>query len=121
MKAITDLSSHLTTWSRNDDKRLYRMVYYLDNTTDHLLVGAVQDPPEELSLSLLVDADFAGSDDNAKSTNGGLLVLTGPRTHFPIQWVSKRQSCAGRSTTESEVISLAHSLSSEAMPAGTKS
>ena len=65
---------------------------------------------ENLSLSLFVDADFAGSDDNAKSTNGGLLVLAGPKTFFPIQWISKRESCTSRSTTEFEVVSLAYSL-----------
>ena len=82
-----------------------------------MLSGTVQDPPKKLELSLFVDADFAGSDDNAKSTNGGLLVLAGPHTFFPIQWISKRQSCTSRSTTESEVVSLAYSLFSEAMPA----
>ena len=83
MKAITDLSSHLTKWSRNDDKRLYRLVCYLNSTVEHMLSGTVQDPPEKLQLSLFVDADFAGSDDNAKSTNGGLLALAGPHTSLP--------------------------------------
>ena len=71
---------------------------------------------EKLKLLLFVDADFAGSDDNMKSTSGGLLVLAGPNTWFPLMWLCKRQSRTARSTTEAEIVSLAMSLFSEALP-----
>ena len=47
-------------------------------------------------------------------TSGGFLVLSGPRTHFPLVWVSKRQTSVSRSTTEAEIVSLAYQ---EALPA----
>ena len=53
---------------------------------------------------------------DAKSTNGGFLVFYGPNTFFPLSWICKKQTAVSRSTTEAEVISLAHSLFSEALP-----
>ncbi|CAE7750010.1 unnamed protein product [Symbiodinium sp. CCMP2592] len=76
-------------WSRNDDKKLLRLISYIDSTKTHRLVGAVSDGPRELHLALYVDADFAGERDDAKSTSGGFLVLKGPNTFFPLAWVSK--------------------------------
>ena len=77
----------------------------------------MNDNPEDLYLSLFADADFAGEKEGARSTSGGYLVLKGPNTSFPLAWLSKRQTSTSRSTTESEVISLAHSVFSEGIPA----
>ena len=116
MKAITNLASHVHCWSRNDDKRLYRLVCYLDTTVTHNLTGRVGDPPECLELRLYVDADFAGDWEDTKSTSGGYLVLYGPHTYMPISWMCKKQTSTSRSTTESEVVSLAASLFAEVIP-----
>ena len=43
--------------------------------------------------------------------------MSGPNTYFPIMWLSKKQTSVSRSTTEAEVVSLAASLFSEAIPA----
>ena len=71
----------------------------------------------ELHLALYVDADFAGEKSDAKSKSGGYLVFKGPNTFFPLAWVSKGQTSVSRSTTESEIVSLAHSLFQEGLPA----
>ena len=76
-----------------------------------------KDSPEALELHLYVDADFAGDRLTGESTSGGYLVLVGPNSSFPLAWVSKRQTSTSLSTTESEVVSLAHSLYQEALPA----
>ena len=117
VKPIGDLATKVQKWSRNDDKKLLRLISYIESTKTHRLVGTVSDGPRELHLALYVDADFAGEKDDAKSTSGGFLVLKGPNTFFPLAWVSKRQTSVSRSTTESEIVSLAHSLFQEALPA----
>ena len=89
---------------------------YIHSTPGHRLVGSVGDPPEALKLRLYVDADFAGDRLDCKSTSGGYLVLWGPNTCFPLGWISKKQTAVSRSTTEAEMISLAHGLFSEALP-----
>ena len=116
VKPIGDLASFVQKWSRNCDKQLHRLVCYINSTVNSTLVGTVQDSTEDLHLSLYVDADFAGERD-AKSTSGGFLILSGPHTHFPLAWVSKRQTSVSRSTTEAEIVSLAYSLYQEALPA----
>ena len=113
---ICYLATHLQIWSKNDDKRLYRLMCYMNSSAHYRLVGRVNDPPDKLKLLLFVDADFSGETDNAKSTSGDWLVLAGPNTWFPLMWLSKRQTSTSRSTTEAEVVSLAASLFSEALP-----
>ena len=65
---------------------------------------------------MYVDADIAGDKTTARSMSGGFLVLAGPNSYFPLAWVSKIQTSTSRSTTESEVVSLAHSLYQEGIP-----
>ena len=87
------------------------MMCYIEHATEYRLVGQVAGSPHLLKLKLFVDADFAGCRLTAKSTNRGYLVLTGPNTFFPLQWVSRKQTSVSRSTAESEVVSLAISVS----------
>ena len=117
IKPINDLATKVQSWSRGDDKRLLRLIQYIDSTPQYRLVGTIKDNPEDLELRLYVDADFAGDRLSGKSTSGGYLVLYGPNSFFPLAWVSKRQTSTSRSTTESEVVSLAYSLYQEGLPA----
>ena len=117
VKPIGDMASCVQKWSRNNDKQLHRLICYINTTKTYRLVGQVGDDPRELHLALYVDADFAGEKSDAKSNSGGYLVLKGPNTLFPLAWVSKRQTSVSRSTTESEIVSLAHSLFQEGLPA----
>ena len=116
VKPIGDLTTKVQCWSVNCDKRLYRLLFYIHSTINYRLTAHVNDPPEDLELSLYVDADFSGEHEHTKSTNGGLLALTGAATFFPISWISKRQTSTSRSTTEAEVISLAFGVFNEALP-----
>ena len=116
VKPITALATKVQKWTKNCDRMLYRLMCYMHTTSHYLLVGRVNDALEDLRLDLFVDADFAGDREDTNSTNGGWLVLGGPKTYFPLCWVSKKQTSVSRSTTKSEVISLAHSLFLEALP-----
>ena len=110
IKPIIDLATQVQKWSINCDKRLYRLLCYLHSSINHRLVSRVADREDDLELSLYADADFCGDSLDTKSTNGGLLALTGGCTFAPIAWISKKQGATSRSTTESEVVSLAHSV-----------
>ena len=112
IKPINDLATKVQSWSRGDDKKVLRLIQCIAR-----LVGTIQDKPEDLELRLFVDADFAGDKSTARSTSGGFLALSGPNSFFPLAWISKRQTSTSRSTTESEVVSLAHSLYQEGLPA----
>ena len=115
-KAIGDLATHIHKWSRNDDKKLHRLMGYIQFTSHYSLRGFIRDHPSKLKLLLFVDADFAGDVETTRSTSGGLLVLAGPNSWFPIAWMARRQTATARSTTEAEVASLAMALFGEALP-----
>ena len=116
VKPINDLATKVQNWSRAEDKKLLRLIQYIAATPHYRLACTINDVPEDLELQLYVDADFAGEKSDARSTSGGFLVLRGVGTFFPLAWISKRQTSTSRSTTESEVISLAFSLYQEGLP-----
>ena len=110
-KAIQHLATRVQKWSRNDDKRLFRIICYLWTTRDFRLKGCIKDNHEDLYLCLYVDADFCGDFDSTQSTSGVYLILAGPRgTFFPLAWLAKKQTATSRSTTEAEMVALAHGL-----------
>ena len=117
IKPISDLATKVQCWTRNHDKMLYRLVCYVDSTPDYRLTGYIHDSPDQLKLKLYVDADFAGDREHARSTSGSFLAVVGPNSFFPLQWASRKQTSVSRSTTESEVVSLAAGVYSEALPA----
>ena len=117
LKPINDLATRVQKWTKNEDKKLLRLIQYLQHSKNYRLVGSVDDPAEALYLELFCDADYGGDKEDVKSTSGGYLVLKGPNTTFPLAWLSKRQTSVSRSTTESEVVSLAHSVYTEGIPA----
>ena len=116
MKPLSDLTRRVTCWSTADDKRLYRLMCYLHSTPERSITHTMGDKPESLKLSLYTDADHASDVEHAQSTSGMLLCLEGERTFWPLAWASKKQTATSRSTTEAEVISLAHGVFSEGLP-----
>eukprot|EP00973_Karenia_brevis_P018408 2523825-Karenia_brevis.AAC.1 len=84
-------------------------------TKNKVLAGYIKDDPKLLFLRLFTDADFAGGSSRMGSTSGGFSVLGGPNSFFPIMWLCKRQTATSRSTTETEMISMAASLFSEGL------
>ena len=66
-------------------------------------------------MRLYADADFAGDSEDGESIFGNILVLVSPNTYLPLSWSSVKQMATSRSTMESEVVSLANGMVSEAM------
>ena len=116
LKPITALARHVQSWTRNCDKQLYRLICYMHSTPNLKLSGYINDPLDKVELRLYVDADFAGSREDTKSTSGGFLCIAGPNTFFPLSWVSKKQTSTSKSTAESELVSLSQSLFEEGIP-----
>ena len=115
-QAICYLATHVTIWSRNDDKRVKRIIDYIYSTEEWRLHSYIADKPADLSLALYCDANFCGEHDDTKSVSGGILFLIGPNSLFPILWISKRQTSTSRSTTEAEVVAMANAIFGEGLP-----
>ena len=116
LRPITELSRRITRWSANDDRKLFRLMCYISSSKHYRMRSYIGDPADELELVLFTDADHGGSIEHGYSASGGLLVVQGPNSWFPISWLSKRQSAVSRSTTEAEAISLATGLFDEGLP-----
>ena len=111
IKPIGDLATQVQKWSRNNDKQLRRLICYINSSKTHRLVGTIHDDPSELHLALYVDADFAG-----EVYFRGVPRVERTQLILSLAWVSKRQTSDSRSTSESETVSLAHSLYHEGLP-----
>ena len=75
-----------------------RIMRYLNGTPDFGLLYLANDNIAEFS-----DADWAGDDDDQKSTSGFIFMMSGAA----ISWNSKKQTCVALSTAEAEHITLA--------------
>ena len=81
------------------------------------MVGWIGDDPKDVFPVLFADADFAGCLKTARSTSGVFLALHGPATRFPLQAISKRQSCVSHSTPEAEIVAADMALRTVGIPA----
>ena len=117
IRAVAALASRVTKWTYLCDKKLHRLISYINCTTDLSMYAWIGDPIEKLGLVLFCDADLAGDRTDSKSTSGVFLCILGPRSFVPLTGVSKKQTSISRSTPEAEIVAPAHGLFKEAIPA----
>ncbi len=117
LRAINHLAGYITKWTPDCDKRLHRIMCYVQTSLKYRMVGWVGDKPEQLEPHLFADADFAGCPDSQRSTSGLHLAIRGPATCFPIAGASKRQTCVSHSTPEAEIVAADFALRTAGLPA----
>ena len=117
LKAISNLATKVTRWSKNCDRMLHQLVCYIQSTLKYRLTGVIGDKLKDVSLELFSDADFAGDKADSKSTSGVFLALKGPNTFFPLSACSKKQSCVSHSTPEAELVAANLAVRTEGLPA----
>jgi hypothetical protein len=88
LRPICHLACHITRWTSDCDRKLHRLMCYIDSNYHVHMVGWVGDKPEDVQPFLFADADFAGCTATQRSTTGYDLAIRGPRTCFPITGVS---------------------------------
>ena len=114
---VNALARELTTWNLACDKRLHRLISYIDSTKTQVMCNYVGDNPEDCNLVLFCDASFAGCLRSSKSTSGCLLCLVGPRTFVVVCWFCKKQTAISHSSTEAEVVAMDAGVRIEGLPA----
>ncbi len=90
---------------------------YIHGTKHYRMTGWVGPDAGKLQPCVYANADFAGDADTLRSTTGGHLVLRGPHASFPLNPISKRQSCVSHSTPEAEIVTAGLALRMLAVPA----
>ena len=102
IRPVQALASLITKWDGLCDKKLHRLVCYINSTLDLNLYGWIGDPPDLLELVLYCDADLAGDRTDSKSTSGVFMCLLGPRSFMPLNALSKKQTSVSKSTPEAK-------------------
>ena len=110
LRIIGCLACSFTRWTKYCDKRLHRLVEYIDSSIDFVQVGWIADKADDLQAVLAADADLAGHVPTAKSTTGVFLSIRGPKSFWPVTGISKRQGCVSTSTPEAYIVSTSHAL-----------
>ena len=110
LRAVCHLATYVTKWTSECDKKLHRLVCYINSSKYLRMIGWVGDPLAAVQPHLFADADFAGCVDTQRSTSGYHFAIRGPHTCFPIAGVSKGQGCVSHSTPEAEMVSADYSL-----------
>lgn len=105
LRATCHLSTSLHYWDEYCDKKLLRLVSYINCTLKHRQVAFIGDPLEECELATFADANYAERVDS-KSTGGGLIAVFGPHTFYPLGKSSKKQGSAANSAVEAELVSM---------------
>ena len=115
---VSRLSSLITKWTKDADRRLHRVYCYLHGAVELTLMGTLSTEDfNEMELVAWPDADFCGDLMSARSTSGFFLEVRGKDGRsMPISWGSKKQGSTALSTCEAETISLSSCLRTEALP-----
>ena len=117
LRSINKLASHVAFWDADCDKRLCRLVGYVQATLHLRQIGWIGDKAEDLAPETYSDADFAGCARTLRSTSGIHLNLEGAFSCFPISARSVRQGCCSFSTPEAEIVSLNLAFRTLTLPA----
>ena len=78
------LAREITRWTVACDKRLHRLVSYMNTTKDLSLESFVGDQIADLSVVVYSDASFADCKKTSRSTTGCFVAIVGPNTFVPI-------------------------------------
>ena len=120
IRPVQALASLISKWDGLCDKKLHRLVCYINSvnsTLDMNLYEWIGDPPDLLELVLYCDADLAGDRTDSKSTSGVFMCPLGPRSFMPLNALSKNQTSVSKSTPEAAIVSLDHAVYKLGLPA----
>eukprot|EP00969_Alexandrium_andersonii_P318279 14059188-Alexandrium_andersonii.AAC.1 len=106
LKAVCTLARSINRWTERETKHPLRRTKYVYQQKDWAFVGWCGDRPEDLSLQVFADADFASDVPTARSTSGDAVKLVGPHSAFTTSCLSKMQTSVSHSTPETEIVAL---------------
>ena len=116
LRPICALASKVTKWSKECDRKLHRLMCFIDSSLDVRMIGKVGNTKEAITSCLFSDADFAGCSETMKSTSGVFMKVGASNTHFPVSACSVKQPAVSHSTAEAEIIAAELALRKEGLP-----
>ena len=83
-------------WNIACDKRLLRVINYINQTQDDRPFCDAGNEYEDCKLGVFQNASFSSDLQDSKSRSGGILCIFGSRTFVPIPYLRKKQSAESR-------------------------
>ena len=117
LAAARALTTMITKWGEMRDRKLFRIIKYMNGSAEWRQIGFIGDTPDELELELFSDADFVGDRADMRSTSGVFLALYGTHSFFPLMGQSKEQTAVSHSTVEAETVAADHAIRTSGIPA----
>jgi len=117
LRATNRLTSYVHFWDADCDKRLHRIMQYLQHSVNFRMFGWVGDSACDVGMHTYADSDFAGCPRTLRSTSGAQLQMEGRFTRFPLMARSIRQPCVSYSTPEAEICALNLAYRTMSLPA----
>ena len=114
--AVNRLASCITKWTPLCDKRLHRIMCYIESTKHYRMVNFCGDDAAACQPHVYADADLAGCAATQRSTTGIHVQLEGPYTRWSITRMSKRQTAVSSSTPEAEMVAGHHAYNKFLVP-----
>ena len=105
---VNRLSSQITRWTADSDRRLHRVYCYINDALDMKLTGSLSTADVHgARLIAWPDADHNGDVMDTKSTRGFFLELAGKDGRaFPLSWGSRKQGSSAQHSAEAEIVSM---------------
>ena len=104
--SVNKLARSITKWTKACDKRLSRLIAYINHTCEYKQYCYVGNTAKQFRLGLFQDSYFTGDLEDSKSTSGGTLCVFESHAFVPMSSMCKKQTSVSHSSTESEIISL---------------
>ena len=90
--SVNKLARSITKWTKACDKRLNRLISYINDTSEYKQYCHVGNTAKQCRLGLFQDSDFAGDLEDSKSTSGGTLCVFGSHPFVPASRMRKKQT-----------------------------
>jgi hypothetical protein len=104
LTACTFLAGRVQTATEQDNRKLDRMIRYLNSTSE---LGITFDVSGELTVTAFIDASY-GVHADGKSHSGAVIILG---KSGPVHAKSNKQKLTTKSSTEAELVSLSDNVS----------
>jgi hypothetical protein len=118
LRTIAFLARCITKRTEDMDKRLHRLMVYIQNSLSYRMYAWNDQAASDGQLKLRVysDSDFAGCSQTQRSTTGSVVFLIRSGAKIPIAYLSKRQTCVSHSTPEAEIVAMDSAIRLLALP-----
>lgn len=117
LRVSCKFATRITKWTKDDDKRLLKVLRYVVYMGDFRQVGFVGDGIHHGCVHLFTDVVFVGGAPSQRSTSEIHLAMHGPHLMFPLFVASKQQAAVAFCTPEVGVVAANEGYRTALVPA----